>query len=456
MQLTLPSGSPAVASSALTSAEGAEKTAQRLRAAGYPARAEAVSSDQLDDAGGYLGDRVRVGSFATRAEADAISAELGAQGYTSGSWYTGWDGDAEGLSTAGPVDVEVLTIDPRRFRGEVDASFGPDLHDTETTSELGTGALAAVNGGFFVFGPQHGAPGDPAGAGAYDGRVLSETVGDRPSLIIDSQSGRAQIQRLRWSGRISAGSAGLDLDGINRVPGLIRNCGGTDDQPTEAPLHDVTCTDDGELVAFTADFGTTTPSGAGAEIVLDRSGAVRAVHKTRGTELRDGERSIQATGDSVDPLLDLADAGARLKLKNDYLQENGHRLPMTPHTQVINGGPMLMADGRVHVSAARDGMVQPASPGAFYGWSHQRNPRTIAGIDAQGRLVLVTVDGRQTSSVGMSLSESAQLAEDLGLVEAINFDGGGSTTMVVGGEVANAVSGATERPVGDAIVIRGR
>lgn len=56
----------------------------------------------------------------------------------------------------------------------------------------------------------------------------------------------------------------------------------------------------------------------------------------------------------------------------------------------------------------------------------------------------------------MSLSESAQLAEDLGLVEAINLDGGGSTTMVVGGEVANAVSGATERPVGDAIVIRGR
>ena len=44
----------------------------------------------------------------------------------------------------------------------------------------------------------------------------------------------------------------MALDGIDRVPGLIRNCGGdTTDSPTDLPLHDVTCTDGSELVAFT-------------------------------------------------------------------------------------------------------------------------------------------------------------------------------------------------------------
>lgn len=129
---------------------------------------------------------------------------------------------------------------------------------------------------------------------------------------------------------------------------------------------------------------------------------------------------------------------------------------MTPDTQVVNGGPMLMDRGRIDISATRDGMVQPTQPGAFYGWSRQRNPRTPAGIDAEGRLVLATAAGRQTESVGMSLPETAELAESLGLVEAMNLDGGGSTTMVLDGEATNSVSGSAERPVGDAIVIRER
>ena len=46
------------------------------------------------------------------------------------------------------------------------------------------------------------------------------------------------------------------LDGVNRVPGLIRNCGGdATDEPTSQPLHDFTCTDAAELVAFTPHYG---------------------------------------------------------------------------------------------------------------------------------------------------------------------------------------------------------
>ncbi|NLH76279.1 MAG: phosphodiester glycosidase family protein, partial [Acidobacteria bacterium] len=81
--------------------------------------------------------------------------------------------------------------------------------------------------------------------------------------------------------------------------------------------------------------------------------------------------------------------------------------------------------------------------------------RTAVGVRADGRLLLVTVDGRQPEhSVGMSIAELAALIGELGAVEALNMDGGGSTTMVVGGRVVNGPSDLTgERPVGDALLL---
>ncbi|WP_231754809.1 hypothetical protein [Pseudarthrobacter sp. GA104] len=75
----------------------------------------------------------------------------------------------------------------------------------------------------------------------------------------------------------AAKGARLALDGINRVPGRIRNCGGTADAPTVLG-HDYTCTDPDEVIAFTEDFGSATPSGRGLEVVLDSQGTVTAVN----------------------------------------------------------------------------------------------------------------------------------------------------------------------------------
>lgn len=52
------------------------------------------------------------------------------------------------------------------------------------------------------------------------------------------------------------------------------------------------------------------------------------------------------------------------------------------------------------------------------------------------------------------MAEAAKVAKSIGLVEAVNLDGGGSTTLVVHGKVVNQVSGKTERAVGDALVYR--
>lgn len=437
---------------ALSDRASAREQAAELEAEGFDARVERVWQPRTADVRpGVLGYRVRVGSFADKTAADAEKARLAAAGETASTVYTGWDGDE---SDRGPWHVNVLTIDPRRFDGTLTGSYGPDLHDRETTSQLAraAGATAAVNAGFFVLDPAAGAPGDPAGAGVYDGKVLSEAVGDRPTLVLHDDARHASVTRLTWAGSVVVDGVRTRLDGIDRVPGLIRNCGGdATDQPTAHALHDVTCTDDAELVAFTPEYAASTPSGEGREVVLEH-GTVVAVNDSRGTALAPGQTSLQATGAMVDTLAGVS-VGDRLPIRVGL--RAGHRRLATPSdTTVVNGGPLLMRNGRERITQRRDGMVHPGEPSFAYGWVIKRNPRTLAGIDGRGRVVLVTVDGRSTDDLGLSIPEAADVARSLGLVDAINLDGGGSTTMVVDGQVISHPSDSTgERPVGDALLI---
>jgi hypothetical protein len=107
------------------------------------------------------------------------------------------------------------------------------------------------------------------------------------------------------------------------------------------------------------------------------------------------------------------------------------------------GNPTLVRNGKVLA-----GNVDGTTP------FHRRNPRTGVGATADGRLLLVTVDGRQPGwSVGMSLREFAELFVSLGAQAAINLDGGGSTTMVLDGTVVNRVSDPQERRIPTAVLV---
>ncbi|UKA77387.1 phosphodiester glycosidase family protein [Arthrobacter sp. FW306-07-I] len=175
----------------------------------------------------------------------------------------------------------------------------------------------------------------------------------------------------------------------------------------------------------------------------------------RGTAVPSGGQTLQAIGADADKLAALAVPGSKLKVGTDLLDEGGKALKTGSTTDVVNGGPTLVQNGRLNVTARRDGMVRTNDSNSFfYGWVHKRNPRTFAGTDAHGRTLIVTADGRQTTSLGLSIKESADVARSLGMVNAMNLDGGGSTTMVQDGRVVSSPSDATgERPVGDALVI---
>jgi exopolysaccharide biosynthesis protein len=116
---------------------------------------------------------------------------------------------------------------------------------------------------------------------------------------------------------------------------------------------------------------------------------------------------------------------------------------------VIGGGGRILRDGQ---NATAENVSLEGIGEAFL---TNRHPRTFVASDRDGRRVwLGTVDGRQAASVGMNFDEMADFLLDLGAWDAVNLDGGGSTTMVVGDSVVNRPSDATgERAVANILFV---
>ena len=434
----------------------AEELAARLRSDGYKPRVEGVADRAPDDpAEGPPGYLVRVGRFATQAEADALRAELAADGYAgTRTVYTGEDGG----KTTGPWVVHVLEVDPDRYDGSLRPELATEVvpgRELLTGISARTGALAAVNGGYFVIGPNDGTPGDLAGISVLGGDLVSEAVDGRTSLVLPERDGAgADVAALTdgLSARSSDGTARL-VDGKNRRPGLIRGCGGEGgDAPTEGPKHDFTCTDASELILFTPVFGANTEPGEGAEAVLDASGRVTALREGRGGPIPPDGSVLSGTGPGADWLRAHAEPGREIRL-SETISGEGARI--AGGTGVVNGGPRLLEDGEPEITASREGFVYPENPEFYYRFGERRNPRTLAGTTPDGGLLLVAVDGRGPGySVGASFEESAAIMDALGSDEAVNLDGGGSTGMTVGRRLVTRPSDATgERPIGDAVVV---
>ena len=116
---------------------------------------------------------------------------------------------------------------------------------------------------------------------------------------------------------------------------------------------------------------------------------------------------------------------------------------------LIGGWPRLLRDGQNIAGAS------PTLEGTIASNTDARHPRTAIGFSRDSTtLYLLTVDGRTERSVGMTTVELAGMLQRLGAWQAMNLDGGGSTTMVIDGLLANVPSNASgERAVGNAIFI---
>jgi hypothetical protein len=151
-------------------------------------------------------------------------------------------------------------------------------------------------------------------------------------------------------------------------------------------------------------------------------------------------------------------AGARLKEVEAMLDGDTVRVLLTtmprmpsrhPPALLIGGWPRILKDGRFVATDA------PTVEGTISRNAEMRHPRTAIGFSRDSStLYLLTVDGRSENSGGMTLIELATMLRKLGAWQAMNFDGGGSTTMVIEGAVVNKPSDTTgEREVGNVLAV---
>lgn len=427
----------------------ATATAASLRADGYTPDVFAVDwPAYVGGPHGVEGYRVRTGDFTTQAAATTLATTLQGLGFsTAAVEWTGYDADQ-------PPDGELIheaVIDPRQVNLEI--THNGILDQEQTTSSVATalGALVATNAGFFVTSTASGYVGAPAGLAVYNGKLESINSGPRASLIIDN--GRPEIADVQANVAVHAGLASYPVNGINRIPGTDLQCGRPGDEPTSQPRQDITCTNASELVLFTDDLGAATPAGSGTQAVIGANGTVTSVGAQSATDVPAGGYVIQGIGAAGTWLAQHAVVGQRLAVSESLATTSGQRIPLTPGLDIASAAPIVVSHGTSAIDAISEGDVDPSDLSFNFAWAQGRQPRTIAGINAKGDLLLVTVDGRQPGAAeGVTLSEEAELLTSLGAVSAMNLDGGGSTDFTVNGTEINQPAYGYERLVGDFVL----
>jgi exopolysaccharide biosynthesis protein len=117
-----------------------------------------------------------------------------------------------------------------------------------------------------------------------------------------------------------------------------------------------------------------------------------------------------------------------------------------PYTDIVGGVPQLIKDSKIDIT-----WEQEKTNKTFVETKH---PRTAVAKLTDGKFLMITVDGRSESSGGISLTDLAAYLLELGAIDAMNLDGGGSSTMFLDGKVVNHPSDKEgERKVSDAILV---
>jgi hypothetical protein len=338
---------------------------------------------------------------------------------------------------AGLMAVYLLKLDPARVR--IDSALSNDeVLGRETVDSIAKRhhAIAAINGGFF-----NTKTGEPAGLAKVAGELVSDTSMTRGAVAIHSPQ---------------KGKTDLEFDQISAHMSLRFKSAGPEARDWLVPIAGVDTTRErGKLMVYTPSYhADTDTAGNGTEWVLGgKPLSVREIRVDVGHTPIPRDGAVLSYGGLALPF-DLAAlrVGTRVDLETSWTTVNGvaaRRLEQADH--IVNGAGLLRLAGH----QLTDWAVEALSATTFTGVRH---PRTLIGVDDHGFVWLVAIDGRQPEhSVGMTFAELQRLCDRLHLRDALNLDGGGSTTMVVGETIVNKPSDAAgPRPVSDAILVSKR
>lgn len=328
-----------------------------------------------------------------------------------------------------PWQIFVLEIDIDNSWLDLESvKADDDLHAFEKTSGMARRndreahrIIGAINADFFE------ADGTPTGAQVAQGELL-QRPGSLPVLGYSPDKDFV-IDVVGFQGiLISAEDSTHAIQGINETRG------------------------DNKLIIYNRYFGTSTHTNYwGTEIVskyvispvLNDTVLLKVVAKDSIMAAGHGNNAIPADG------LVLSGHGTAQDFLNESISIGDTirmllQLPPThiPIKELVGGHPQIICDG-----------VKCVPGGSF---SSDRHPRTAVGLNQDStKIYFVVVDGRQTGySVGMSLYELADYMLEWGVYQAINLDGGGSSSMVVRNAIVNSPSDASgERRVANALLL---
>lgn len=348
----------------------------------------------------------------------------------------------------GPWRLHVVIVDLQGERYVVRTARAFDsLRGREKTTAMaersrlaGRDVLVALNADFFDL-----KSGETVNNQVSDGRIWKAlSMSGTPGGAVRSargqfgvnRGGRPVIDRMVFTGIVSAGRRFWALDGVNAIPsngqGLVLWL------PEANGRARADSTRRGRELAVRVVGGSWRDS-----LMLQVRGWVVAADSA---PVASGQGVLVAYGATAARLDSLAALSRPITARADWLPSAG------PIDELVGGWPVILRDGvpSVEASATRE-LTLPGN-------ANVRHPRSLVGFDADtSHLYLVAIDGRSSASVGMTLAEAADFLRSIGVVQALNLDGGGSTTLVIDGRIVNVPSDpAGERPVGNALLVERR
>ncbi len=258
------------------------------------------------------------------------------------------------------------------------------------------GVAAALNGGFFNVNRQL-----PVGPLRFEGRWLAGPVLERGAIAWNDE-GQVAIERLRYQEEVVVGDRVVPLTELNSGyvrPGIARYT--PDWGPAYQPL-----TDNEVLIPVQPQGG------------IMRIGARQAGGKA-------GSQAVPIPRNGY--LLVVRNAGETLSFLTEGAAVQGTARTVPPVFSelpyALGGGPLLLRDGQAVLDTNREGFRPP--------FDRQGAPRSVVATTVNGTLLLTAIGGTPT------LPETIEVLRQLGAHNALNLDGGGSSTLYLGGQIRN-------------------
>lgn len=305
----------------------------------------------------------------------------------------------------GWLTINVLRVDLNNENIRVDTLINNEsvqkLTNVKTLAES-SGAVAAINAGFFNWMKESG-HGYPDGPIVQSGKIVSA---DREYNRYNDSMGTFAINNLNEP-MFDFWKTDMEIIAPNGASAIVfkYNKSNTDNYNTIA-IYDRRWTQNSP--------GASTENPYLVEMLVDQNTVAEIRQGLPSVEIPENGYVVVANGDNANFLLNNFNVGDPVNLS----------ISTTPDwnniEMAVTGSAILVKDGSI-----------PAKFSYVSSDTNGKHPRTAVGSSRSGKeLILVTVDGRQNSSIGMTLTELANLMIELGAYNALNLDGGGSTTMV--------------------------